>query len=403
MKKSNLDTWIYQTEGMNENDFTREVLDELSLKRLNRLLQAKNERKLHSLAELSTLPFTTARMLSEAPGDFLMTSQSEISRIISGITSGTTGPSKRVFYTDRDTAHTIRFFAAGIGEMVNPADSVLINFPFSGSLGLGDLIEQAVHSLGAISIHPCPGPTFMEQCLFIMTHQPDCYIGAPVPLLSLARCCRLFFPERKFPIQRALISGDACPENVTDRLESLLDTKLFPHYGSRECGLGGAITCPAHEGMHLRENHILAEIVDKELHPVPFGTWGELVITTIGLSAMPLIRYRTGDYTRILPEPCPCGSILKRIDRVSRISEASLTQELLDDRLFQIPELIDCQASTSGNVLHITALVSARSCEKQILGLLHDLGRDHEICVTEKQCRHEDKPFYTGKRYLTRL
>ena len=102
-----------------------------------------------------------------------------------------------------------------------------------------------------------------------------------------------------------------------EELEKALGSKLYPHYGSRECGLGGAVTCEAFEGMHLRENHMIPEIIDEKGNVLPEGEYGELVLTTIGADAMPLIRYRTGDHTRILP-PCPCGGVTKRLDIVSR-------------------------------------------------------------------------------------
>ena len=80
--------------------------------------------------------------------------------------------------------------------------------------------------------------------------------------------------------------------------------------------------------MHLRENHIIPEIIDQQGNVLPDGEYGELVITTIGADAMPLIRYRTGDFTRILP-PCPCGGVTKRLDRVSR-REGEVSIEELD-------------------------------------------------------------------------
>ena len=82
--------------------------------------------------------------------------------------------------------------------------------------------------------------------------------------------------------------------------------------------MAGAITCPAHDGMHLRENHIIAEIIDGQGNVLPHGEEGELVITTIGMEAMPLIRYRTGDYTRIIPGTCVCGSETIRLDLLRR-------------------------------------------------------------------------------------
>ena len=106
--------------------------------------------------------------------------------------------------------------------------------------------------------------------------------------------------------------------------------------------LGGAICCLAHEGMHLRENHVIAEIIDDAGRPLPPGEVGELVITTIGMEAMPLIRYRTGDYTRILPLPCPCGSEVLRLDTVTRRSNHALAG--LDETLFSLPFVADYRA-----------------------------------------------------------
>ena len=104
MKRTNLDTWIETIERI--PCLTRENLEALQLRRLNEMLKRLKERggmyrdypdKLESLSQLQTLPFTTAEMLSENPGKFLLTSQSEVTRVISGATSGTTGPAKRVF------------------------------------------------------------------------------------------------------------------------------------------------------------------------------------------------------------------------------------------------------------------------------------------------------------------
>ena len=83
--------------------------------------------------------------------------------------------------------------------------------------------------------------------------RPEAYIGMPVPLLGLLR-----WMGAPGSLRRALVSGDACPAGVVRELERLLGSRLFPHYGSREMCLGGAVTCPAHEGMHLRENHVIA-------------------------------------------------------------------------------------------------------------------------------------------------
>ena len=399
MNRTKLENWIETIEALPQ--LTREGLEALQLRRLNETLARLKARggfygdypeRLASLSELRTLPFTTADDLSRHPGKFLLTSQSEVSRVISGATSGTTGPAKRVFYTENDTAHTVGFFAAGISEMLSPGEKCLIAFPFTGPFGLGDLIAKAVERLGGIPIRAGFGQTWGEMTALVRQTQPETYIGFPVTLLSLAR----MYGE-DFPIKRALVSGDACPQGVLEALETILGSRLYPHYGSRECGLGGAVTCPACEGMHLRENHIIPEIIDENGGVLPDGEYGELVITTIGADAMPLIRYRTGDHTRILP-PCPCGGVTRRIDAVSR-REGRISIEALDSELFRLPMLADYRASF-GRGLPIDARVLAPGTEAPRYTAAKGLYPELQIEVYASACRLSDRPMYLGKRHV---
>ena len=401
MKRTNLDNWIETTEEILH--LTRENLEQLQLHRLNEMLKRLKDRggfykdfpeKLDTLADLRKLPFTTAEDLSAYPGKFLLTSQSEVSRVISGATSGTTGPAKRVFYTERDTEQTIGLFTAGISEMLAAGEKCFIAFPFTGPFGLGDLIAQAVERLGGIPIRAGFGQTWGEMLAFLKETQPETYIGFPVTLLSLARLY-----GKDFPVKRALVSGDACPEGVMEELEKMLGSKLYPHYGSRECGLGGAVTCPAFEGMHLRENHIIPEIIDELGNVLPDGEYGELVLTTIGADAMPLIRYRTGDFTRILP-PCKCGGVTKRLDTVSR-REGELLIEELDSQLFRIPGLADYRASFDGRLI-IEARTLCEDLRIQIFNVTKVRYPDLQIEVHTSSCLHSDRPIYLGKRHIVK-
>lgn len=399
MRRTNLENWIEEIEDI--SFLTREALEKCQLRRLNETLTRLKARggfykdypeKMESLSKLQSLPFTTAEDLSAYPGKFLLTSQSEVSRVISGATSGTTGPSKRVFYTETDSEHTVGFFAAGISEMLKAGEKCFIAFPFTGSFGLGDLIAKAVERLGGVPIPAGFGGTWGKMLDLLQETKPETYIGFPVTLLGLARMC-----GKCFPIQRALVSGDACPAGVMSELEKILGNKLFPHYGSRECGLGGAVTCPAFCGMHLRENHIIPEIIDENGNVLPDGEYGELVITTVGAEAMPLIRYRTGDITRILP-PCPCGGVTRRIDTVSR-RENALSIEKLDSSLFLIPGLVDYRVSYDGNSLNIYCLCMKKISDT-VLSKVHQIYPQLEVTVFEETVTPEHCPLYPGKRYV---
>ena len=368
MRRTALENWICSLEGMAE--LSRASLEALQLERLNALLAREKARggfysalpaELGSLAELKGLPFTTADDLARRAPSLLLGSMGGVKRIITGATSGTTGASKRVFYTERDIEHTVGFFAAGISELAGPGDAVLVAMPFSGPDGLGELICRAVERLGARGVRAGVMQPLGRLDELLESERPAAYIGMSVPLLSLLRWRSL--RGRELVIRRALVSGDACPAGVCREIERLLGSKLFPHYGSREMCLGGAVTCPAHEGMHLRENHIIAEIIGPGGESLPEGERGELVITTIDMEALPLIRYRTGDYTRFLPQ-CPCGGVTRRIDAVHRLGGDGM--EALDSALFALPGLIDYSARREGGRLAISAAgdVDPRAIER---------------------------------------
>ena len=386
MTLSRIDALLHAQEGL--KDISRAGIEGLQLQKLNALLAREKARggfyrdlpgHLDSLSELASLPFTTDEDLAhQAPG-LLLCSQAEVQRVLSDATSGTTGAAKRVFYTEGDCEHTVELFAAGLGELIFPGSVTMVCFPFSGPHGLGELIAEAIGRLGARPLRLGVGLSYGEYAAVLENERPDTFVGMPVQLLSLLRVCG------RGSLQRALISGDACPDAVLRGCEEILQSRLFPHYGSREMALGGAICCQAHAGMHLRENHVIAEIVDEQGRPLPPGETGELVITTVGMEAMPLIRYRTGDYTRVIPGRCPCGSEVLRLDTVSREETAELAA--LDEGLFSLPFVADYRAERREGKLHLQILTCGE-------GRLPVLDAETEV----RPARPEDRSLYAGKR-----
>jgi phenylacetate-CoA ligase len=107
-------------------------------------------------------------------------------------------------------------------------------------------------------------------------------------------------------------------EAMRDALETRLNIMALNIYGLSEViGPGVSVECPERDGMHVAEDHFLPEIVDPAtLTPVPPGTVGELVFTTLTKEALPVLRYRTRDLTSMTTEPCRCGRTLARIGRI---------------------------------------------------------------------------------------
>ena len=106
---------------------------------------------------------------------------------------------------------------------------------------------------------------------------------------------------------------------MRDQIENRLKIRAYDNYGLSEIiGPGVAFECHERRGLHVSEDHFIVEVIDPEtLQVLPEGEEGELVFTTITKQAFPLIRYRTGDISRILSGDCPCGRTLRRIERVS--------------------------------------------------------------------------------------
>jgi phenylacetate-coenzyme A ligase PaaK-like adenylate-forming protein len=140
---------------------------------------------------------------------------------------------------------------------------------------------------------------------------------------------------------------------ISEKITKAWGCKVYEHYGMTEMGLGGGVFCEALNGYHLREADMIFEIVDPLTGKrIPDGNYGEIVFTTLTRKGMPLIRYRTGDISRFLIEPCPCGTVLKTMDRVQHriASEVKLsngqtvTMPMLEDIIFAIEGILDFDA-----------------------------------------------------------
>jgi len=320
-------------------------------------LQDVDEAGLGSLADLSRLPFTTAVELREEELRFLCISQSEVARVVTLQSSGTTASPKRLHFTAQELELTVDFFHHGMSALVRPRGRVLVLMPGALPGSVGDLLVKGLkrHQVEGI-VHGLvtdPGAV-LEQ---IASLKIDCLVGLPVQVLALARHpdARLISRGR---LKSVLLSADYVPAAIVRELTDRWGCAVFNHYGMTEMGLGGGVECSHLCGYHLREADLYFEVVDPESGRVlPEGELGEVVFTTLTRRGMPLIRYRTGDLARFLPDPCPCGTVLRRLERVSgrlagevRLGDQhriNITE--LDEALFPLSFLLDYQAVLSSS------------------------------------------------------
>lgn len=308
-------------------DLNAETLAMYHIRKLNETIEYASQskfyngrlHKLSSLDEIVTLPFThPVDLVVSGYESFLSIPHSQIDRIITAGTSGSTGASKRVAFTQDEIEKNMLFFQYGLEELMTAGDKLLVFFPGTAKNGVSDLLMKAAARMGGIPEYYGAITDYDAAEQVIRQSKPDCIAGIPGHILKLA-----IHMEKSNPIilKSVLLSADIASDLTRSTIEQAFSCKIFDHYGMTETGYGCALECSAHNGMHLREAEMFFEIIDPETGvQQPLGKYGELVYTTYR-QGMPLIRYKTGDRTRFIPEPCPCGKILRRIEPPRRMSK----------------------------------------------------------------------------------
>lgn len=371
-----LDAWIAKGTGALSGQAARAQLEAYQLERLNatlaqarrmspfyrRHLAAKGDHSLTRLQDLVDYPLTTPADVIEHGSEMVCGSQGNISRVVTLATSGTTGKPKRLYFTSFDQQLTIDFFRYGMSTLVGPGDKTLILLPGQRPGSVGELLYKGLHALGArpvvYGLVENPADAVRAMC----QEQAVCLVGVPVQVLAMARYWQKWESSNWRP-RGVLLSTDYVPAAIVRELKRIWNSEVYEHYGMTEMGLGGGLECAAHHGYHLRENDLYFEIIDPiSARPCPDGEYGEVVFTTLTRQGMPLVRYRTGDISRFITEPCPCGSILRRLERVcsrkdGRVyfgQDRSITMAELDEVLFALPEVVNFTATvTTGNSFRV--------------------------------------------------
>lgn len=275
---------------------------------------------IRSLEDIRLLPFTTKDDLRDNyPFGLFAVPREELVRIHSS--SGTTGNPTVVGYTREDldlwSELCARFItAAG----VTPEDMVQIAFGyglFTGGFGL----HYGVERVGA-SVIPASSGNTRRQVKIMRDFGATVLVCTPSYSLYIADTLReMGVDPRDLDLRIGLFGAEPWSDRMRHKIEESLDIHATDNYGLSEIiGPGVSGECVEKSGMHIQEDHFLAELLDTESgEPVApdSGERGEMVITTLTKKALPMLRYRSRDLTRISVKPCACGRTTARMEKVS--------------------------------------------------------------------------------------
>ena len=339
---------------------TREEMEKIQLERLKETVARVYERVLpyrqkmidagvrpediKSLSDLARLPFVTKQDLRDNyPFGLFAVSRDELVRIHAS--SGTTGKPTVVGYTDADmevwTECVSRIAAAGGATSSDVAQICFGYGMFTGALGL----HYGLENIGA-AIVPSSTGNSEKQIMYMKDFETTLLVATPSYALRLAEVAREMGvdPKRDLKVRIALVGSELLTDAMREEMHKWWgdDVLVTSNYGMSELmGPGVSGECQYTDGMHINEDFFIPEIINPETGEVlPEGEWGELVITCIKKEALPLIRYRTKDITRLTYEPCKCGRTTCRMANLSGRSDDMLKIRGVNVFPSQIEEVI---------------------------------------------------------------
>jgi phenylacetate-CoA ligase len=311
---------------------------------------------IRSLADIAMLPFTDPVDIAQNPYYFACVPLGDISHITTFSSSGTTGPQKRVFFTDNDLNRMTDFMAVGMKTVADEGDVVQIMLPSARPNDQSDLLAQGVRKMGGQPVPTGTGLFAEDHLKSIDQHHPAVLFASVSRMWRITEETYHQHDLKTKGVKYLFVTSEYLAESMRRQLREIWNCDVHAHYGMTEMGLGVAVECHTHDGFHFNEADLMLEVIDPETGKVlADGEEGELVFTTLNHEAMPLIRYRTHDLSRLIPGECPCGAstlkkfapVTRRRESIVRLGNDQLYPSTFDELLFGIPDVIDYQVTLS--------------------------------------------------------
>ena len=353
-----------------------------------------NIKDINTIADITKLPFTTPEDLAmhssantadaqkadnpkpptKSQYDFLCTSQAKIEHAVTFATSGTVGPKKRIFFSEKDIDIMTDFMAVGMNTVMDEHGVTQIFLPPGPSMGQADLLARGVKKMKGKFVVTGMLVDSRTQIETIIKNGSTVMFGETRLMYRITKEMESEYDLASLGLKTIFVTTSYLCDTMRKYLEKTWGARVTTHYGLVEMGLGVAVECGRGCGYHYDELEIIAEVVDPSTGmPMPDGEIGEMVFTTISRDVMPIIRYKNRDLSFMNKHNDKCdgleaiGPVHTRIDSMVQLGEGKIYPTYFDNEMFKISELIDYE-----------------------IGIYNDNGADSITVSVETLCEGQD-------------
>ena len=306
-----------------------------------------------SFKDMTKIPFTNPEDLQNDPKSFFSVPEDRFVKVFT--TAGTTSKPKKAYFTKKDLDKVINSSAMAFHLVYGITRRDIVRLSFEVGYGTeiwGNryCLERAYEKIGVMTI--ATGRLSIEDELEILQdYKPTVLSDVSSRINYLTNEMKKIYDIKKLGIKKILLGAEPTPNVMRKNIEDSWNADVFIGYGTTEIGLLMAGECEKKNGMHLSEINFLTEVVDpKTGGQIDEGEIGELVFTTFDREGMPLVRYRSHDLGRIIPEMCSCGLPIKRVEIKGRTDDMipigagdNLFTRMFDDAILGVPEVMEYQ------------------------------------------------------------
>ena len=356
--------------------------------------------------------------LGKCQYDFLCTSQSKVERAINFASSGTIGPRKQIFFSEKDIDIMTDFMAVGMNTVMNDDGITQIFLPPGPQLGQADLLSRGIAKMKGSFVITGMLVDSKTQIETIIANKSTVLFGETRLMYRITKEMESEYDLPSLGLKTIFVTTSYLCQTMREYLEKAWNARVKTHYGLVEMGLGLAVDCGRGCGYHYDELDVIAEVVNPETgEKLRNRQVGEMVFTSISREVMPIIRYKNKDLSYMDISDAKCeyleiiGPVYTRIDSLVTLGKGKLYPTYFDNKLFKINDLMDYEIhlnSVEGKdsiTVLVETVLEGQNITDEVLKIIcsDELFVENKDCICDINVKYSPKGTMKSEKHFKKV